>query len=59
MTKAESENMATGFHTHCDLSRSEFIATTLFGNVPDFDLIVTDKWGFSCPIQAKTSRIGK
>jgi hypothetical protein len=42
----------------CELARKGLIATTFSGNVPDFDLIVTDFKGSSCPIQVKTSKSG-
>lgn len=34
----------------CELARKGLITTTFSGNVPDFDLIVTDFKGSSCPI---------
>jgi hypothetical protein len=42
----------------CELARKGFISTTFSGNVPHFDLIVSDIKGSSCPIQVKTSRSG-
>lgn len=42
----------------CELARRGLIATTFSGNVPDFDIIVTDFKGSSCPIQVKTSKTG-
>ncbi|MDI6811391.1 MAG: hypothetical protein QMD80_06960 [archaeon] len=42
----------------CEIARRGLIATTFSGNVPDFDLIVTDFKGSSCPIQVKTSKNG-
>jgi len=42
----------------CELARRGLITTTFSGNVPNFDLIVTDFKGSSCPIQVKTSKNG-
>lgn len=42
----------------CELARREFLVATFAGNVPDFDIIVTDYMGASCPIQVKASRSG-
>ena len=38
----------------CELARRGLLVATFSGNVPDFDLIVTDGRGSSCPIQVKT-----
>ena len=42
----------------CELARQGFLVATFSGNVPDFDLIVTDSKGASCPIQVKASKGG-
>jgi hypothetical protein len=42
----------------CELARRGLLVATFSGNVPDFDLIVTDSMGSSCPIQVKTVRGG-
>jgi len=42
----------------CELARRGFLVATFSGNVPDFDLIVTDFKGSSCPIQVKTIKGG-
>ena len=42
----------------CELARRGFITATFSGNIPDFDLIVTDSKGSSCLIQVKTSKKG-
>jgi hypothetical protein len=42
----------------CELARQGFLVATFSGNVPDFDLIVTDPKGSSCPIQVKTVKGG-
>lgn len=42
----------------CELARRGLLVATFSGNVPDFDLIATDKNGTSCPIQVKTIRGG-
>jgi len=42
----------------CELARRGFIVATFSGNVPDYDLIVTDPRGSSCPVQVKTIRGG-
>ncbi len=42
----------------CELARRGFIVATFSGNVPDFDIIATDKRSSSCPIQVKTTNTG-
>jgi hypothetical protein len=42
----------------CELARQELLVATFSGNVPDFDIIVTDSKGSSCPIQVKTIKGG-
>ena len=42
----------------CELARQGFIVATFSGNVPDFDIIATNKRGSSCPIQVKTTNTG-
>ncbi|MCS7061706.1 MAG: hypothetical protein RMN25_11155 [Anaerolineae bacterium] len=42
----------------CELARRGLIVATFSGNVPDFDIIATDRKGLSCPIQVKTVRRG-
>jgi hypothetical protein len=42
----------------CELARQGLLVATFSGNVPDFDLIVTDSKGSSCPIQVKTIKRG-
>lgn len=42
----------------CELARRGLLVATFSGNVPDFDLIVTDSKGSSCPIQVKTVKGG-
>jgi hypothetical protein len=42
----------------CELALRGLLVTTFSGNVPDFDLIVTDPKGSSCPIQVKTVKGG-
>ena len=42
----------------CELARRDLLVATFSGNVPDFDLIVTDFKGSSCPIQVKTIKGG-
>ena len=41
-----------------ELARRGFIAATFSGNVPHFDLVVTDSRGSSCPVQVKTIKGG-
>ncbi len=61
--------MATGRNTQltkqvgeylvaCELARRGFLAATFSGNVPEFDLIVTNGNGVSLPVQVKTSNSG-
>jgi len=42
----------------CELARRGLLVATFSGNVPGFDLIVTDSEGSSCPIQVKTIKGG-
>ncbi|MFN3392190.1 MAG: hypothetical protein ACK40N_10555 [Meiothermus ruber] len=42
----------------CELARRGLIVATFSGNVPDFDIIATDRKGNSIPIQVKTVRGG-
>jgi len=42
----------------CELARRGLLVATFSGNVPDFDLIATDRRGSSCPIQVKTVKGG-
>jgi hypothetical protein len=42
----------------CELARRGLLVATFSGNVPDFDLIATDIYGSSCPIQVKTIKGG-
>lgn len=42
----------------CEIARLGFLVATFSGGIPDFDLIVTDDKGHSCPIQVKTIKGG-
>lgn len=42
----------------CELARRGLLVATFSGNVPDFDLIATDRKGASCPVQVKTIKGG-
>ena len=53
LTKQLGEYLAA-----CELARRGLVVATFSGNVPDFDLIATDRKGSSCPVQVKTIKGG-